>query len=135
MDRMKWLYDHICMPLMQINNNVYTFFSGILISLSTNIFTTLCFEKFDFIKQWHVYCATVLFAISGAMSIYIATKMTGFQNYIISKQIIDPVEKKEIIKDVTMKQRGIWLAAFLILLSTTIVAVALLIINYIVIGR
>ena len=33
---MNWIYERICIPLMQINNNVYTFLSGILISLSTN---------------------------------------------------------------------------------------------------
>ena len=132
---MKWIYEHICIPLMQINNNVYTFISGILISLSTNIFTTLCFEKFDFFEQWHIYLSTILFAISGAVCIYIATKMTGFQNYIISKQIIDPVERKEIIKDVTMKQRKLWLISFFVLISTAILATVLLIINYVIIGK
>lgn len=73
---MNWIYERICIPLMQINNNVYTFLSGILISLSTNIFTTLCFEKFELAKQWHIYLATLLFAASGAICIFLATKTT-----------------------------------------------------------
>lgn len=131
---MDWIYEHICIPLMLINNSVYTFISGILISLSTNIFTTLCFEKFNFSLQWHIYLATILFAVSGALCIYLATKMTAYQNYIISKQIIIPFERRAVIRDVTSKRKTIWFISFLALFLTVLIGTILLIINYVIIG-
>ena len=114
---MNWIYERICIPLMQINNNVYTFLSGILISLSTNIFTTLCFEKFELAKQWHIYLATLLFTASGAICLFLATKMTPYQNYIISKQIIDLSERRNVIRDATYGRKWIWLLSCFALLQ------------------
>ncbi len=131
---MNWIYEHICIPLMQINNNVYTFLSGILISLSTNIFTTLCFEKFELAKQWHIYLATLLFAASGAICIFLATKMTPYQNYIISKQIIDLSERRNVIRDATSERKWIWVLSYFVLIVTTLAGTALLVVNYAIIG-
>ena len=127
---MNWIYERICIPLMQINNNVYTFLSGILISLSTNIFTTLCFEKFDLAKQWHIYLATFLFAVSGAICIFLATKMTPYQNYIISKQIIDLSERRNVIRDATSERKWTWVVSFFVLIITSFLGTALLVVNY-----
>lgn len=131
---MNWIYERICVPLMLINNNIYTFLSGILISLSTNIFTTLCFERFDLAKQWHIYLATLLFATSGAICIFLATKMTAYQNYIISKQIVDLSDRKSIIRDVTFQRKGTWVLSFFVLILSSLAGTALLILNYAVIG-
>lgn len=131
---MNWIYERICMPLMQINNNVYTFLSGILISLSTNIFTTLCFEKFELAKQWHIYLATLLFAVSGAICIFLATKMTPYQNYIISKQIIDLSERRNVIRDTTSEKKWTWVFSYSVLIVTTLAGTVLLIVNYAIIG-
>lgn len=131
---MNWLYERICIPLMQINNNVYTFLSGILISLSTNIFTTLCFEKFEWDKQWHIYLATILFATSGAICIFLATKMTPYQNYIISKQIIDLSERRNVIQDATSERKCTWVFSYFVLIITSLAGTALLIVNYAIIG-
>ena len=130
---MNWIYERICIPLMQINNNVYTFLSGILISLSTNIFTTLCFEKFELAKQWHIYLATLLFAASGAICIFLATKMTPYQNYIISKQIIDLSERRNVIRDTTSEKKRTWVFYF-VLVVTTLAGTVLLVVNYAIIG-
>lgn len=127
---MNWIYERICIPLMQINNNVYTFLSGILISLSTNIFTTLCFKEFDLANQWHLYLATLLFATSGATCIFLSTKITPCQNYIISRQIIDLSERRKVIKDVTSGKKLTWVISFSVLLVTSLAGVALLVVNY-----
>lgn len=124
-----WIYERICIPLMQINNNVYTFLSGILISLSTNIFTTLYFKEFDLAKRWNIYLATLLFATSGATCIFLSTKMTPCQNYITSKQIIDLSERRRVIKDVTSGKKRTWVFSFFILLVTSLAGVALLVVN------
>lgn len=131
---MNWIYERICIPLMQINNNVYTFLSGILISLSTNIFTTLCFEKFELAKQWHIYLATLLFAASGAICIFLATKMTPCQNYIISKQIIDLSERRNVIRDTTSEKKRTWVFSYFVLVVTTLAGTVLLVVNYAIIG-
>ena len=131
---MNWIYERICIPFMQINNNVYTFLSGILISLSTNIFTTLCFEKFELTKQWHIYLATLLFAASGAICIFLATKMTPYQNYIVSKQIIDLSERRNVIRDATSERKWIWVLSYFVLIVTTLAGTALLVVNYAIIG-
>lgn len=127
---MNGIYERICIPLMQINNNVYTFLSGILISLSTNIFTTLCFKEFDLAKQWHMYLATLLFATSGATCIFLATKMTPYQNYLFSKQIIDLSARRDVIKDATSGKKWTWVFSFLVLIITSLAGVALLVVNY-----
>lgn len=129
---MKKIYERCCVPLMLVDNNVYTFLSGILISLATNIFTTLCFEKFDFFGQWHLYVSTVMYAVSGAVCILIATKTTGFQNYIYSKQIINSAEKRQITIDVTSKEAGKWIVRYVLLFMSLVLGTVLLAVNYIV---
>ena len=131
---MKWIYERICIPLMHVNNNVYTFLSGILVSLSTNIFTTLCFQKIDLAKQWHIYLATLMFAISGALCIFLATKMTPFQNYIISKQIIDLSERRDVIRDATSGRKWTWVVSYCVLIVALLAGAALLVVNYAIIG-
>ncbi|MBQ9517207.1 MAG: hypothetical protein IJR60_03950 [Eubacterium sp.] len=131
---MNWIYEKICIPLMLVNNNVYAFLSGILISLSTNIFTTLCFKQFDLATQWHIYLTTLLFAASGAICIYLSTKMTAYQNYIINKKIFDLSDRKSVIRDVTLEKKKIWTIAFLILFLTLIAGTILLIVNYAIIS-
>lgn len=127
---MRKIYERCCVALMLIDNNVYTFISGILISLATNIFTTLCFEKFDIFGQWHLYISTVMYAISGAICILIATKTTAFQNYIYNKQILDLAEKRQIVIDVTKKDERKWIFRFALLFVSLISGTVLLAINY-----
>lgn len=78
---MKLIYEFICLPLLHINSNVYTFFSGIAISVATNIFTTICIDDFPFSSQWNLYVATFSFTILSGLLLYIATKISGFQEF------------------------------------------------------
>ena len=78
---MKLIYEIICLPLLHINSNVYTFFSGIAISVATNIFTTICIDDFPFSSQWNLYVATFSFTILSGLLLYIATKISGFQEF------------------------------------------------------
>lgn len=115
---------------MLINNNVYTFLSGVIISLAINIFSTLCIEKVGIDTGWHLYGSFVLYLVSGALFIYIATKIASYQNYIISKQIIDLDEKKGIIKDFEVKNATKWFVTFISLIVTTLGGCTLLLVNY-----
>ena len=115
---------------MLINSEVYTFISGIQISLSTNVFTTLCFEKFVLSTQWHLYLSTIMYAVAGALCIYLAYKMSGFQNYIKGKQILDPNERKAIVKDVTSAEYKRFSISYISLIISVLLGTVLLIINY-----
>ena len=127
---LKNFYNSFCVPLMLINSEVYTFISGILISLSTNVFTTLCFEKFVLSTQWHLYLSTIMYAIAGALCIYLAYKMSGFQNYIKGKQILDSDEQKAIVKDVTSTEYKRFSISYISLIISVLSGTVLLIINY-----
>ena len=54
--------------------------SGILISLSTNLLTSLCFEPIDGKGYWCIYITIISSAISSAMFIVVATKLTTIQD-------------------------------------------------------
>lgn len=115
---------------MLINNNVYTFLSGVIISLAINVFSTLCIEKIAINTGWHLYISFALYLVSGALFIYIATKIASYQNYIISKQIIDANEKKGIIMDFEVKNATKWFVTFISLIITTVGGCVLLLVNY-----
>lgn len=119
-----------CVPLIQVNNNIYTFIGGILVSLATNIFATLCFQEFDWTNQWYQYFASLMFATASAVCLYLSTKMCGVQNYINSKKK-HPSERKKIILDVTESEYKKWLAAFALLFISIIIGVILLSFNFI----
>lgn len=128
---MKKIFEKFCVPLMLINNNVYTFLSGVFISLSINFFSTLCIEKISIDNGWHLYAAFVLYLVSGTLFIYIATKISFYQNYIISKHIMDSNEKVKIIMDFELKNANKWFIIFIFLIINTIGGCAFLLVNYI----
>lgn len=115
---------------MLINNNVYTFMSGIVLSLSTGIITTLCLEKESFAISWHLYTSSILFTISGALFIYVASQITSYQVYISSKQIVIAEEKKSIVNDFEAHRYIFWLIIFLCLATTLLLGTVLLFVNY-----
>ena len=117
---------------MLINNNVYTFMSGIVLSLSTGIITTLCLEKEPFATSWHLYSSSILFTISGALFIYVASQITSYQVYISSKQIVVSEEKKSIVHDFEAHRYIFWLIIFLCLVTTLLFGTALLFANYLI---
>lgn len=128
---MKRVFINFCVPLMLINNNVYTFLSGVIVSLAINVFSTLCIEKITINIGWHLYIAFAFFLVSGALFIYVATKIASYQNYIISKQIIDANEKKGIVMDFEIKNATKWFVTFISLIITTVGGCVLLLVNYI----
>lgn len=129
---MKKIFDCICIPLMLINNNVYTFVSGIVLSLSTGIITTLCLEEESFASSWHLYSSAILFMAAGALFIYVASQITSYQVYISSKQIVISEEKKSIVNDFEAHRYKFWLVIFLCLSTTLLLGTALLFLNYII---
>lgn len=128
------MFKKICIPLMLINNNVYTFISGIFISLSTNIITTLCFEKYES-RQIFLYVSSILFAVSGAYCIFLATKISGFQNFIMNKpKILSKDEQYQIVFDIEMENSNKWIWRYICLILSTFVGIVLLLINYFVLN-
>lgn len=127
---MKKVFDKLCIPLMLINDNVYTFISGILLSLSTGIITTFCLDKTPFSESWHLYTASLVYTIAGAMLIYVTSQVSSYQNYISSKKIINPIDKKSIIKDHEFYRCNFWVIFFLILCLCVIAGTVLMFLNY-----
>lgn len=125
------MYRKICIPLMLINNNVYTFISGILVSLSINIFTTLCFEKSTLLANWFMYLSTIVFLLASALCMYLAAKLTGFQNFIIKKNITDYESKKSIVLDATKDKNAKWVIIYSCTALMVIIGVFLLVFNFI----
>jgi len=129
---MKNLYEKVCVPLMLISNNVYTFISGIFVALSVNIFTSLCFEKSSIYSSWHLYLSTLIFLFVSALCIYLATRLSGFQNYIIQKCIIDYSKKRKIAVEATQSEYVKLTLIYILLLIMFIFGVALLILNFVI---
>lgn len=127
---MKRIFRMICVPLIQVNNTIYTFVGGILVSLATNIFSTLCFQDFDWTNQWYQYLAAIMFAVASAVCLYLSTKMSGVQDYINSKKR-HPSERRNIVIDVTESEYRKWLRAFSLLFVCIVIGIILLSFNFI----
>lgn len=126
----KKLLARIYLPLLQVDNNIYSFLSGIFISLATNIFTTLCFEKYDWIEQWHYYLSTVMFLIASALCLYLATKLNGIQNYINNNPRMQGKDRKKCLLDAANENQVRWFFAFSGLFASVIFGVWFLAYSY-----
>ncbi len=125
------MYKRIFVPLMLINNNVYTFLSGIFVSISINIFTNLCFEKSRICDSRFMYLASIVFLLASALFMYLATKLSRFQNYIIEKHIFDYNSKKNIVLDATKQEDTRWVIIYICGAVMVISGIAFLILNFI----
>lgn len=126
---LKKLLSRAYLPWLQIDNNVYSFMSGIFVSLATNIFTTLCFEKYDWIEQWHYYLSTIMFLIASALCLYLATKLNSVQSYINNRRI-QAEDKKKCLLDVANENQVHWFMAFSGLFASVILGVLFLAYSY-----
>lgn len=125
------MYKKIYIPLMLINNNVYTFISGILVSLSINIFTNLCCEKSSLHTHWFMYLATIAFLLSSALFMYLAAKLSRFQKYIYDMGIADYEKKKSIAFDATKSQKTKWIIIYVDIVLSILIGVGLLVVNFV----
>ncbi len=126
------MYKKIIVPLMLINNNVYTFLSGIFVSLSINIFTSLCFEKSSVYDSWFMYLASLMLLLASTLCMYLAAKLSKFQNYIIEKRIIDYENKKSIVLDATNKMHTKCVITYICTVVMVIGGTILLVFNFVV---
>lgn len=124
------IFHVVCVYLMLINNNVYTFVSGILLSLSTGIFTTLCLDKEPFSKAWYLYASSMIYTLAGALLFYVATRITAYQNYILSKQIVEREAQHGVIVDFEAKRYIFWICVFGGVSLSLVSGTVLLFINY-----
>lgn len=121
------MYRKICVPLMMVNNNVYSFISGIFVSLSINIFTSLCVERYYFNDKWFMYLAALVFLLTSILCMYLAANLSRFQSYIIDKRIVDYDGKVGIIVEATQTNKSKWIlvyscSAFLIFTGSGLLA-------------
>lgn len=122
---MKFIYNKICLYLLHINNNVYTFLSGIAISLATNIFTTICIDEHEFIAQWNLYLSTICFGLISAVLLYLATEISGFQNFAFnSADNFSKEQQRAIILEATENSYRKWTSIFILLLVLIILGIA-----------
>lgn len=125
------MYRKICVPLMMINNNVYSFISGIFVSLSINIFTSLCVERYGFNDKWFMYLAALVFLLTSILCMYLTAKLSRFQSYIIDKHIVDYEGKVGIILEATQTNKGKWILIYFCFSLLIIIGSGLLTFNFV----
>ena len=124
---MKIIYKFICLPLLHINNNVYTFFSGIAVSVATNIFTTICIDDFPFSSQWNLYVASFSFTILSGLLLFIATKINGFQEFANNPgNEFNNQMKDIIIHEATEENYKSWVKRFFLVVVSLVVGIVFL---------
>lgn len=122
------IYEKVCIPLIKVNSNIYVFFSGILMSLSVNIFTTLCFDELIFYNQWLKYFSSLSLLISSAMCMVISVMVINIQNYFFAEKIIDDKEKNDIIYDLTSQRIDKWIVYYTAFFISFFIGIILLMI-------
>lgn len=80
---MIYLYNKTCVLLMRVESSRYALLSGIIISLATNIFTSLCCDTIPLSEQYHKYISVVLFIISGALCLLFEGGIKKYQTELI----------------------------------------------------
>lgn len=128
---MKYLFKKTCLPLLHINSNVYTFFSGIAISLATGIFSAICIDDVTFYAQWNLYVSTIFFALLSGLLLYIATKISGFQEFANSPgDEFDTQTKEMIIYEATKDNYKQWLKRYFFVVVFLIVGIIFLAVDF-----
>ena len=125
------MYRKICVPLMMIDNNVYSFISGIFVSLSINIFTSLCIERYGLNDKWFMYLAALVFLLTSILCMCFAARLSRFQSYIIDKRIVDYEGKIDIILEATQNNKNKWILIFSCFALLIIIGIGLLAFNFI----
>lgn len=101
--------------------------SGIAISLSTNIFTTICIDDISNYSQWNLFVSTIAFAIASATLLYMVAKMSGFQGFLDNTtENFDTNWKDTIILDATKEDDRKWVIRFFALFIFLIIGIVFL---------
>ena len=93
---MAYLCNKTCVLLMRVESNRYALLSGIIISLATNIFTSLCCDTTPFIEQYYQYISVILFIISGSLCLFFEGWIKKYQIELrkIKDSTIDEIMEK-----------------------------------------
>lgn len=128
---MRVIYKYICLPLLHINSNVYTFFSGIAVSVATNIFTTVCIDEIPFSRQWNLYVASFSFIILSGLLLFIATKISSFQEFANNPGNEFNNQMKEIIiHDATEQDYKNWVKRYFFVIVSLILGIVFLVTDF-----
>ena len=79
-----------------------------------------------------MYLASIVFVLASALFMYLAAKLSRFQNYIIEKRIIGYDNKKSIVLDATEKEHTKWVVSYICVSIMLICGIILLVFNFIV---
>ncbi|MBR5479325.1 MAG: hypothetical protein IKU84_04030 [Clostridia bacterium] len=129
---MKFFYQKICRPLMLVNYNIYTFISGIILSLSTGVFTFLALErtgKADILHDWHLYMSAVFYLVAGALCMYIATKLTPVHDHIRTYNKLKD-SRFDVLDGLYGEFDRGWVITFVILIASLLAGTVFLVLNY-----
>lgn len=129
--------------LMGISDSVYVFLSGILISLFTNLLTSLCFEDMDFSKYWCVIVTIVTSAISGGLCMLIAAKLSPLQNTLkrtletfeeqdkASGDLMQKNRRRKTFADLTKKSLWKWMLGYCLFITSFIASIVLMVLKFV----
>ena len=78
-----------------------------------------------------MYLATIVFLLASALCMYLAAKLSRFQNYIIEKHIMDYENKKGIVLDATRSNPTKWMITYVCTAIMVIAGVILLVFNFV----
>ncbi len=127
---MKLIYEFICLPLLHINSNVYSFFSGIVVSVATNIFTSISLDNYTFVCQWTLYISSISFLVCSGLLLYIATKIAGFQEYANDpRNKFNDKMKDKIIYEATKKNYKKWVNKYFLFAISLLIGIIFLLIG------
>lgn len=86
----------ICLSLLQVDNNRYAFLSGIIISLATNTFTSLCCDQVPFRDQYLLYLSIIPFVCSGIFCFLLSERTAKCQKLYLQKRelTIEQIKRK-----------------------------------------
>jgi len=134
------MFKIICIPLLQLSSNIYSFFSGVLVSLSTSILIALCYEPFNISIQWNQFISMIMFFLSSISCMVISTRASRIQIYLNKENITEKDKRIQVIEDLThcsvtsefcKKNKIKWLFTYFCLFVSFIIAFFSLMLNWI----
>ena len=129
--------------LMGISDSVYVFLSGILISLFTNLLTSLCFEDWELGKNWCIIVTIGMSALSGGLCMLIAAKLSPLQNILkrdletfkeqdkVNGDLTQRSRRRKIFADLTKKSLWRWMLVYFLFITSFIASIVLMILKFV----
>ena len=122
-------FTKFCVTMLQINSNIYGFFSGIFISLGIEIFSDIVTQKFNITLQLPWLLSSTLFLISGALCMWISVKVSRYQEYFIRNKI-DKQKINDFLDNITIGEKKKCFNLFFSLIFSFLLGAMTLVFNW-----